>query len=98
MNRQILGALGILISAALIGCDGYGDPAATQASCSAFCTKYVAAACPQYASVGACQNSECGHAAAAPASCQTAIKAYYDCRKSEADICGSTACVWICSG
>jgi hypothetical protein len=88
------------ISLAVSGCGSDGDPAATQASCIAYCTTYIAAACaaPHYASVSACQTNECDHAAAAPASCQTAIKAYYDCRKTEADLCGNTACLWLCSG
>jgi hypothetical protein len=90
----------MVISLALLGCDTDGDPAATQASCTAFCTAYIAAACtpPAYRSLSECQTNECDHAAAAPASCQNAIKSYYDCRKTQADICGNTTCLWICSG
>jgi hypothetical protein len=98
VNRQILAALGLLLSLAVMGCGSEGDPAAAQASCTAFCNAYIAASCPEYTSVSQCQANECGHAAGAPANCQATIKAYYDCRRTQADICGTTACVWFCTG
>jgi hypothetical protein len=89
--------LGLALFSAAAGCGssgGGGDPAATQTSCTAYCTAYFAAACPtpMYTSMADCMSSECAQAAGFPAGCQSALKTYYDCRKTQADICGDTGC------
>jgi len=96
VKRQLLGVLGLVLSFAVIGCGSSsgGDPAATQTSCTAYCTAYLAAACPtpMYTSASDCQSSECTQASTAPAGCQSTLKTYYDCRATQADICGDTGC------
>ena len=96
MKRRLIGVLGLVLSMATIGCGSSsgGDPAATQASCSAYCTAYIAAACPTpvYASVDDCNSAECAPFASAPSKCQSALKTYYDCRATQADICADTGC------
>ena len=95
MKRQLFGALGLAFSFALLGCGSSGgDSAATQASCDAYCSAYIAATCDpsNYVSVSDCETNECGGLSAAPSNCQATIKAYYDCEKTQADICGDTGC------
>jgi len=90
--------LGLLLSTAMFGCGGgsssNGDPAATRMSCDAYCIAYIAASCadPMFTSMTDCGTSECDPLSAVPAGCQTAVKAYYDCRKAEADICNDVGC------
>ena len=91
---------GILASLALFGCGGdsgggsNGDPAATRMSCDAYCIAYAAASCasPMFTSMAECGMVECDPLSAVPAGCQATVKAYYDCRKAEADICNDVGC------
>ena len=97
MKQRQWGLLGLALSFVLAGCGssgGGGSSSETQASCNAYCTTYIAAACPSsiYTSTDDCNTNECAPTTGAPAKCQTALKAYYDCRKTQADICADTGC------
>ena len=66
------------------------------ASCNAYCDAYIAAACPTptYSSASECKSSECGSIpTTATAACYAAVKTFYDCERTQADICGDTGCV-----
>ena len=69
-----------------------GDPAASQAACHTYCDAYLAAMCPDYATVDECKMIECGDIPVQPAICQTKLKAYYDCQATQDDICGFDEC------
>ncbi len=99
MMRRLSGVLGLVISFAAIGCGsdsggGSGNSAATLAACNAYCDAYIAKACtnPFYSSVAECQSLDCGVISNVPSQCQASLKAYYDCRKNQADLCGDTGC------
>jgi hypothetical protein len=70
------------------------DSSAAIASCNGYCDAYIGAACSSstYTSVAMCKTEECGHLATAPAACQAPLKTFYDCEKTQADICGDTGC------
>jgi hypothetical protein len=94
VKRMQLGLVLLLCSAAL-GCGSSGGTlSATQDSCTAYCNTYIAAGCrsPFYSSASACVNVECVPLKGGSSSCQTALKAYYDCEQAQADICGDTGC------
>jgi hypothetical protein len=75
-------------------CNSLGADPATVASCNDYCAKYIAAACPssRYSTVDDCRTNECARYSNAPADCQTAARALYDCEQTQADICGNTGC------
>ena len=88
-------SLGVLVALLFSsGCDdsNNGDPAASQASCNAYCDAYLAATCPDYPTVEECKATECDDIPVQPAICQTKLKTYYDCQKAQADICGFDEC------
>jgi|SRR5690242_10104223 hypothetical protein len=93
-----LGVLGLVLSLAVLGCENTstGDSADTQTSCNAWCTAVIAAACAtppgMYTDVSTCKTQECEPLRGASASCQTALKKYYDCERAQSDICADSGC------
>ena len=95
----VFGVLGLVAALATVGCggsDGDNGHAATLTSCNAYCDMYGAAACGAsglFTDAADCKTSECQPIpAAAPSGCQSALKTYYDCRKTQADICADDGC------
>jgi hypothetical protein len=87
--------LGLMLSLAGLGCaSSTGDSADTQTACHAYCAAYVAAACATgvYSDEGTCKTMECEPLRGASASCQTALRRYYDCERAQADICADSGC------
>ncbi len=100
MKKLLLGLCGVfgLVSVlAASGCGGSSGGGATlaeaTASCNAWCDAYIAEACadPLYTTADECKTTECSPETAS-ASCYAAVKALYDCEKTQADICGDTGC------
>jgi hypothetical protein len=98
MKRSLLGLVGLLGLVAVIATSGCGDsgPSAGEvsASCNAYCDAYGAAACadPIYTDAAECKSTECVDTSSGSEGCRTAVKNYYDCEKSQADICADTGC------
>jgi len=88
----------VLLLLAALGC-GAAAPAdlgATVAACNAYCDAYLAASCPSsnYASTDECKSIECTpHLSMAPTSCLPPFKTYYECERTQTDLCGDTGCV-----
>lgn len=89
--------LGFTLATA-IGCGSSGssvDRTAAIASCNAYCDMFGAAACPApalYASAADCKTNNCTPLSSSPAGCQTALVTFYDCEKTQADICADDGC------
>ena len=77
------------------GTGGGGALAEAVASCNAWCDAYVAATCadPLYTSAAACKSTECSPDGTESAACIAAIKALYDCSRTQANICADNGCV-----
>ena len=79
------------------GGTGGGGSALAQAvaSCNAWCDAYAAATCadPLYSNAAECKSTECSPDGAASAACLAAIKALYDCSRTQANICADNGCV-----
>ena len=95
----LFGGLGLLVVFATSGCGdsgGGGNSAAALASCNSYCDAYIAKACPApplYTTVAECKMNECeDDTSGAPANCNAAIKTYYDCRQTQADLCADDGC------
>jgi len=92
-----LRVLGLVLSFAVLGCgSSTGNSADTQTACNDYCAAVVAAACATppggYTDVSACMSTECMPLRGASASCQTALKRYYDCERAQSDICADSGC------
>lgn len=91
MKKGSVGWLAILSLVSVLVSQGCGDSdddsAAALASCNAFCTAYLAAACTDYPAVDDCKMVECSDLPQQPVGCQTKVKLYYDCRQAQDDIC-----------
>ena len=92
VKRSSLGWLGGVSLAFLFASAGCadsveGDPAAALASCKAFCDAYLTASCPDYPTLDDCKSIECSDLPQQPLGCQNKVKAYYDCRQAQTDIC-----------
>jgi hypothetical protein len=76
------------------GGQGGGSASPAIASCYGYCDKYLAAACPVplYDSVSQCRSYDCIIPPGATASCESAIQTFYDCERTQADICADTGC------
>lgn len=85
-----------LLGVTACGSDDDDEGSASQgvAACQQFCTAYEGAACEAYSAGDTCESWEgCTDTAGAPAACDSAVKAYYDCKAGQADICvQDTAC------
>jgi hypothetical protein len=98
MKKSLLGLFGVLGLASLLAASGCGsssgDSSATRASCNTYCDAYIAKACtdPIYASAAECKSSECVDTSAGSSGCNASIKAYYDCRATQADLCADDGC------
>ena len=100
MKRTLLGplfGLTLLVAAVTSGCDGQGavsSAAAALASCNTYCDAYIAQACSPafYAAADECKSTKCQDTSAGSASCNAALKAYYDCQQSQPDICADDGC------
>ena len=95
----LFGGLGLLVVFATSGCGdssdgGGGNAAAALASCNSYCDAYIAKACTSafYATAAECKTMECEDTSAAPANCNAALKTYYDCRQTQADLCADDGC------
>jgi hypothetical protein len=99
VKKSLLGLFGVagLVSVlAASRCSSSGSSATlaeATASCNAYCDAYIAAACTDslYTSADECKTTECAPETGS-ASCYAAVKAFYDCEKTQADICGDTGC------
>jgi hypothetical protein len=72
-----------------------GNGGSSIASCNAYCDAYIATACPTplYTSADECKSFECGDISKiASGACQAAVTTFYDCERTQADICGDTGC------
>jgi hypothetical protein len=69
--------------------------AAAVASCNAWCDAYAAATCadPLYGTAAECKSTECSATGSESAACLAAIKALYDCSRTQANICADNGCV-----
>ena len=100
MRRFVLSlAMGVVLGVSASGCESdgagiSGSAEATMASCTAYCTAYIAKACadPMYTSLTDCTTNDCAVILAIPDRCQAKMQAYYDCRKGQADLCGDSGC------
>jgi hypothetical protein len=96
VKGRLLTTLSALLLAGT-GCGGAAtaDLGATVAACNAYCDTYLAAACPSsnYATTDECKSVECAHLPMAAASCLGSFKTYYECERTQADVCGDTGCV-----
>lgn len=93
----LFGGLGLMVALATSGCggdDGGGGGAAALASCNSYCDAYIAKACatPIYTTAAECKTDECDGISAVPANCGAALKTYYDCRATQADLCADDGC------
>jgi hypothetical protein len=95
----LFGGLGLFVVLATSGCGdskgGSGNAAAALASCNSYCDAFIAKACPApalFATAAECKMEECVDTSAASANCNNAIKTYYDCRQTQADLCEDTGC------
>lgn len=63
-------------------------------SCQAYCDTAIASLCapPLYESIEECRTVKCADLATAPAQCQAMLKAYYDCKRTQPDICEDSGC------
>jgi hypothetical protein len=93
--------LGLASGLATNGCGGSGGSADTGGtyatalgSCSDYCERYFAACHPPaYSDDGFCKIDLCSPIPQmASADCYSATKSWYDCRKTQADLCGDTGC------
>jgi len=101
VKKSLLGLFGVFGLVSVLSASGCGSSSggasASQAdavaSCNAWCDAYIAAACadPLYTSAADCKTTECSPETAS-AACYAAVKALYDCEKTQADICGDTGC------
>jgi len=98
MKKSLVGLLGLLGLVSVIATSGCGDsgPSAAEitASCTAFCDGYGAAACtdPIYPDAVWCKSVECVDFSSGSDDCRKATKTFYDCEKSQADICANDGC------
>ena len=103
MKKSLVGLFGVLGLVAGLSVSGCGSDSksngnnsgALTTSCNAYCDAYIAKACadPIFTSAADCKTNECGGLSAAPAgACQNALKVWYDCRTTEADICMDNGC------
>lgn len=93
----IAGCSGGSKAAADGGPDGDGSSAVTPAgvtSCQAYCDEAIASRCtlPLYGSTEECRTTECADLTTAPAQCQTVLEVYYDCERTQTDICEDSGC------
>jgi len=92
---SVLGLVSMIATGGCGGSSGGGNNAAAAlASCNTYCDAYAAKACatPIYASAAECKSNECVDTSAAPSGCNAAIKTYYDCRATQADLCADNGC------
>lgn len=101
MKRALLGPLGglsLLVAVVTSGCDDSQGAASTAAaaleSCNAYCDAYIARACSPsfYAAADECKSTKCLDTSAGSAGCNAALRTYYDCQQSQADICADDGC------
>ena len=104
MRKSLVGLfclLGLASGLATNGCGSSGDGTASGGtygsaieSCAEYCETYFAAcAPPAYPDAGQCKISLCSPIPQmASADCYTATKSWWDCRKTQADLCGDTGC------
>jgi hypothetical protein len=83
----------------LLGCggsssDNSGTYGAAIESCAEYCEAYFAAcAPPAYSTAGQCKISLCSPIPSmASVDCYSATKRWYDCRKTQSDLCADTGC------
>jgi len=86
--------LALVVSGSCGGKSSAGGSSVASDSCRAYCTAVIAKNCPLpiYGTVDECQAAECGNLASAPAECQGPLKTYYDCERSQADLCADDGC------
>jgi hypothetical protein len=100
MKKSLLGLFGMLGLVSVLAASGCGsssggsNSSAALASCNAYCDAYIAKACadPIFTSLADCKSSECVDTSAASAGCNNTVKAYYDCRTTQADLCADDGC------
>jgi len=99
MKKSLLGVFAVLGLVSVLATSGCGsssgsNSSAALASCNAYCEAYIAKACvdPMFTSLADCKSSECVNTSAASSGCNNAVKAYYDCRATQADLCADDGC------
>lgn len=101
MRRSSLGfvcLLGLASGLATNGCGSSGAAGNTYGAaieaCAEYCETYFAAcAPPAYSTAGQCKISLCSPIPQmASADCYAATVSWYDCRKTQTDLCGDTGC------
>ena len=99
MKRVIFSMAMVMgLLAATAGCGGGGGMSGsaleTTTACTAYCNAYLAKNCAQamYTDLNDCMTNDCGVIKEIPDRCQAKLKAYYDCRKAQPDLCADSGC------
>ena len=98
MKNSLLGLVALvgLVSAfGAGGCSSGPSAAEVTASCGAYCDMYAAAACeiPIYTDAAACKADECQDTSSLSDDCRQAFKDFYECQRTQADICADDGCL-----
>jgi hypothetical protein len=90
--RKLCGAT-VLLAFVAVACgdDEEDNSAAKLQSCKQVCDKSATAMCGITIPADICKQL-CDAYTQAPAACQDAVKALYDCQLTQADICSDTGC------
>jgi len=99
VKKSLVGLFGLVSLVAGLAVSGCGGSSGANtgpaiASCNAYCDSYISAACasPIYTTAAECKSGECTIPSGVKQGCADATKTYYDCRKTQADICADNGC------